>query len=86
MGWWEGRQPLFERASAKAGVSQVPLVAKNLLPVQEMQETWVRSLGREDPLQEGMATRSSTLAGESHGWRSLAGYSPWGRKESDVTE
>ena len=27
-----------------------------------MQETWVRSLGQEDPLEEGMATRSSILA------------------------
>ena len=27
-----------------------------------MQETWVRSLGREDPLEEGMATHSSILA------------------------
>ena len=27
-----------------------------------MQETWVRSLGSEDPLEEGMATHSSTLA------------------------
>jgi len=27
-----------------------------------MQETWVRSLGWEDPLEEGMATHSSTLA------------------------
>ena len=26
------------------------------------------------------------LAGKSHGWRSLAGYSPWGCKESDMTE
>ena len=26
------------------------------------------------------------LPGKSHGWRSLAGCSPWGRKESDVTE
>ena len=26
------------------------------------------------------------LPGESHGQRSLAGYSPWGRKESDMTE
>ena len=26
------------------------------------------------------------LPGKSHGWRSLAGYSPWGRKESDMTE
>ena len=39
-----------------------------------------RSLGEE------MATHSSTLAGEFHGWRSLAGYRPWGRKESDTTE
>ena len=26
------------------------------------------------------------LPGKSHGWRSLVGYSPWGRKESDRTE
>ena len=26
------------------------------------------------------------LPGESHGWKSLVGYSPWGRKESDMTE
>ena len=33
-----------------------------------------------------MATNSSTLPGESHGQRSLAGYSPRGHKESDMTE
>ena len=27
-----------------------------------MQETWARSLGQEDPLEEGMATRSNNLA------------------------
>ena len=32
-----------------------------------------------------MATHSSVLAGELHGC-SLAGYDPWGRKESDMTE
>ena len=47
-----------------------------------MQETWVQSLGWEDPLEKEMATRSP---GESHGWRSLVGYSPWGYKESDMT-
>jgi len=26
------------------------------------------------------------LPGKSHGWRSIVGYSPWGRKESDMTE
>ena len=35
---------------------------------------------------EDMATHSSILAGESHGQRSLAVYSPWGCKESDTTE
>ena len=33
-----------------------------------------------------MASHSSILAGESHGQRSLAGYSPWGGKEWDRTE
>ena len=33
-----------------------------------------------------MATHSSILAGESHGQRSLVGYSSWSRKESDMTE
>ena len=51
-----------------------------------MQETWVRSLDQEDPLEVGMATQSIFLPGESHGERSLAGYSPWGCKELDVTE
>ena len=42
---------------------------------------------REDPLEKETATHSSTLAhGESHGGRSLVGYIPWGRKESDTTE
>ena len=43
-----------------------------------MQETWVGSLGQEDPLKKGMAAHSSILAGESHGQRSLAGYGSWG--------
>ena len=104
-----------------------------------MQKTWVLSLGREERLENRMATHSSILAwripwaedpgglprwhakapacqcrrpkrhrfnswvrkipwkkkwqptpvflpGESHGQRSLVGYSPWGHKESDTTE
>ena len=50
-----------------------------------MQETWIRSLGWEDPLEEGMATQYSHLE-NTHGQRSLVGYSPWGHKESDTTE
>ena len=37
------------------------------------QETWVRSLGWEDPLEERMATAPVFLLGESHEQRSLAG-------------
>lgn len=37
-------------------------MVKNLLTVQEMQKTWVRSLGWQDPQEEGMATHSSVLA------------------------
>ena len=51
-----------------------------------MPETLVRSLGQEDPLEKGMATHSVFLPGESHEQRSLAGYSPRDRKESDRTE
>ena len=61
-------------------------VVKNSPAKQEMQETWVRSLGQEDPLEEEMATYSSIFAGKSHGQRTLVGYSPWGCKESDTTE
>ena len=46
----------------------------------------VRSLGREDPLEKGMATTLVYLPEESNGQRNLMGYSPWGHKELDTTE
>ena len=51
-----------------------------------MQETWVRSLGWEDPLEEGMATQSSIFA-----WRVPMDRGAWwatvqGVAESDTTE
>ena len=49
-------------------------------------ETQVQFLSQEDLLENGMATHSIFLPGESHGQRSLVGYSPWGHKESDTTE
>ena len=51
-----------------------------------MLETQVRSLGQEDPLEKGMQPIPLLLPREFHGQRSLAGYSPWGRKELDTTE
>ena len=58
-------------------------MAQRLKRLPGMQETQVRSLGQEDPLEKEIAV---LLPGESHGGRSLVGYSPWGRKESDTTE
>ena len=57
-------------------------IVKNL---PAMQETQVRSLGQEDPLEKEMAT-PVFLPGEFLGQRSLVGYSPQGHKESDTTE
>ena len=52
------------------------LVVKTAPAIQESKEMQVQSLGQEDPLEKKMTTRSSILAGESHGQRSLVGYSP----------
>ena len=51
-----------------------------------MQKTQVWSLSWEDLLEKGMATNPVFLPGKFHGLRSLAGYSPWGHKELDITE
>ena len=48
---------------------------KNLPAMQETRETQVQLLGREDPLDEGIQPTPVFLPGESHGLRSLAGYS-----------
>ena len=50
-----------------------------------MQETQVLSLSREGPLEDEMAAPPVFLSAKSHGRRSLGGYSPRGRQESDVT-
>ena len=52
----------------------------------EMQETWVWSLGQEDPLRRKWQLTPVFLPGEFHGQRSLEGYSPWGHKGSDMTK
>ena len=62
------------------------LVAQRVKHLPTMQETQVRSLGWEDPLEKGMATHSSILPGQFHGQRSLADYISWGHKELDTTE
>ena len=62
------------------------LVAQRVKCLPEMRETWVRSLGREDPLEKEMATHFSILAWKIPWTEKPVDYSLWGRKESDTTE
>ena len=50
-----------------------------------MQETWVRSLGREDPLEKEVATHSSILAWRIPGTEEPSGLQSMGLQESDTT-
>ena len=60
--------------------SWASLVAQLVKNLPAVQEAWVQSLGWEDPLEKGKATYSRR-PGEFQGL-----YSPWGHKESDMTE
>ena len=62
------------------------LVVQMVKNLPAMQETQVRSLGQEDPLEKGMATHSSILAWRVPWTKEPGGYSPWGDKESDTSE
>ena len=59
--------------------SWASLVAQPVKNPLAVRETWLQSLGWEDPLEKGKATHSSILA-----WR-IPWISPWGHKESDTT-
>ena len=66
-----------EAGQRLTGASLVAQMAKHLPAVQE---TWVWSLGWEDPLERGKATHSSITAWRIPWQKSLMGYSPWGDK------
>ena len=57
-------------------------MVKNLLA---MQETWVRSLGQEDPLEKGMTTHSSVLARRIQWTEEPGRLQSMGLQESDMT-
>ena len=66
--------------------SWASLVAQLVKNLPAMRETWVLSLGWENPLRRERLLTRVFLPGEFHGQRSLAGHSPWGCKELDMTE
>ena len=61
-------------------------MAQKLKCLPAMWETWVRSLGREDPLEKEKATHSSILAWRIPWMEELGGLQSTGHKESDTTE
>ena len=70
---------IFKFSNLMESYIPTSLVAERLKHLPAMQETWVRSLGWEDPLEKGKATHASILA-----WR--IPWSPWGCKELDTTK
>ena len=66
--------------------SQVALVVKNPPANAEDKETWVRPWVRKIPWRRAQQPTPVFLFQKSHGQRSLAGYGPWGFKESDTTK
>ena len=78
-GWWSFIQKFSIYPFQYSWPSPVAQLVKNPPAIPE---TWVRSLGWEDPLEKGTATHSSILA-----WRiPQIVYSPWGRRELDTTK
>ena len=60
------------------------LVAQLVKNLPAMQDTWVRSLGGEDPLEKERQLTPVFLPGEFHGQRSLVGYRPRGSQKSQT--
>ena len=61
-------------------MSWASLVAQTVKNLPGMRETWVQSLGWEDPLGRAWQPTPVFLPGESYGQRNLAGYSLWSRR------
>ena len=62
------------------------LVTQMIKTLSAVWETWVQSLGWEDPPLREWQLTPIFVPGEFHGQRSLVGYSPWGHKEWDTAE
>ena len=62
-------------------------MAQSVKSLPKVQETWVQSLGREKSPGGGIGNPLPVFLPEkSRRWRNLVSYSPWGHKESDMTE
>ena len=78
--------PDISVSSLTGWASLMASVVKNPPAFQERQETRIRSLGWENPLEEEMPTHSSVLAWRIPGMGEPVGCCLWGRTESDTTD
>ena len=62
------------------------VIKKKKTPPSNADDIRVQSLGKKMPWRRAWQPIPVFLPGESHGQRSLVGYSPWGHKESEMTE
>ena len=67
-------------------MERASLVAQMVENLTATQDTWIPPLGQEDSWKREWQPTPVFLPGESHGQRSLGGYSPWRHEESDTSE
>ena len=85
-GWFKANEDTFYFLMPFSLSLWTSLVTQTVKRLSTMWETRVRSLCQEVPWRRKWQSTPVLLPGKSHGQRSLVGYSPWGRKESDTTE
>ena len=83
--WMETDSPTYSY-QMRLYMSWTSLVAQMVKCLSTMRETRVWSLVWKDPLEKERQSTRGLWPGKSHGQRSLVGYSPRGRKDSDTTE
>ena len=75
---------VFQLFGGRGGDFQASLIAHLIKNLPAMQETWVRSLGWEDPLEKEMATHSTILAWRVPWTEESGGLLSMGSQESDM--
>ena len=79
--WWALnviRALVIERKHLSTVEEKASLVAQTVKNLPAMKETWVQSLGQEDPLEKGLSTHSSILAWRIPSIEELAGLQSMG--------
>ena len=84
--FWEGFVMSISKIVSFKMVLRASLVAQTVKNSPAMWETWLRTLGWEDPWKKAWQPTPVFLPGEFPGQRSPVGCSPWSCKESDMTE